>query len=203
MGPAASGGRNREGSTFGGIRDTIAVWHILYTGNFPIVPEDECWIPARTDPVKLSIVPIGGIHIFIGETVDSDGNALAGNADATAAEQDAVAKIRFEMQELPEEDFALDLENSKPTQSIPEQESTVEDQCRSTWVSQVLEKQRCHFVHFLGHKPGSALPEEGAGPVQAEDAGGKTITPSTRRVLETTPSTGRKPETRMNQFSVA
>ncbi|KAK1695161.1 hypothetical protein QYE76_011858 [Lolium multiflorum] len=34
----------------------------------------------RSNPVKLSIVPIGGIHIFIGETVDSDGNALPRDA---------------------------------------------------------------------------------------------------------------------------
>jgi hypothetical protein len=35
------------------------------------------------------------------------------------------------MQELPKEDSALDLEISKPTQSAPMQETTVEDQCRS------------------------------------------------------------------------
>ncbi|KAK1681526.1 hypothetical protein QYE76_042374 [Lolium multiflorum] len=122
--------------------------------------------PPRSNPVKLSIVPIGGIHIFIGETVDSDG--LVSNADATAAEQDAVAKFRSESQELPKEDSALDLKNFKPTQSAPEQEITVEDQCRSAWVSQVLEKQRCHFVHFIAHTAGAAPQEDGAGPVQVE-----------------------------------
>ena len=111
----------------GSYDDTIAVGRVLYTGNLPIIPPDECWIPARTDPVKLSIIPIGGIHIFIGETVDSDGNALVSSAATTAAEQDAAAKIRSEMQELPKEDFALDLEISTPTQSAPEQETTVED----------------------------------------------------------------------------
>ncbi|KAK1580655.1 hypothetical protein QYE76_071959 [Lolium multiflorum] len=152
----------------GSYDDTIAVGRVLYAGNLPIVPPDECWIPARTNPVKLSIVPIGGIHIFIGETVDSDGNPLVSNADATAAELDAVAKIRSEMQELPKEDSASDLEISKPTQSAPEQETTVEDQCRSAWVSQVLEKQRCHFVHFLAHTAGTAPQEDGAGPEQVE-----------------------------------
>ena len=156
VGPAASGGRNREGSAMGSYDDTIAVGRVLYTGNLPIVPPDECWIPAKTNPVKLSIVPVGGIHIFIGETVDSDGNAVVSSPDATAAEQDAVAKIRSEMQELPKEDSSLDLEKSKPTQSAPEQEIKVEDQCRSAWVSQVLEKQRCHFVHFLAHTAGTA-----------------------------------------------
>ncbi|KAK1607805.1 hypothetical protein QYE76_031478 [Lolium multiflorum] len=56
----------------GSYDDTIAVGRVLYAGNFPIVPPDECWIPAKTNPVKLSIVPIGGIHIFIA-AVDSDG----------------------------------------------------------------------------------------------------------------------------------
>jgi hypothetical protein len=86
---------------------------VLYAGNLPIVPSDECWIPARTNPVKLSIVPVGGIHIFISETVDSDGNALVSNADAIAAERVAVAKNRSETQELPMEDSALDLEKSR------------------------------------------------------------------------------------------
>ncbi|KAK1641908.1 hypothetical protein QYE76_059713 [Lolium multiflorum] len=32
-------------------------------------------VMTRTNPVKLSIIPIGRIHIFIGEIIDSDGNA--------------------------------------------------------------------------------------------------------------------------------
>src|SRR5215203_4537840 len=176
VGPEASGGRNREGSAMGSYDDSIAVGRVLYAGNFPIVPPDEFWIPARSKPVKLSIVPIGGIHIFIGETVDSDGNALVSNADASAAELDAVAKIRSESQELPKEGFALDQEKSKPTQSAPEQEKTVEDQCRSAWVSQVLEKQRCHFVHFLAHTAGDALHQDEADPLQVE-APGNNVAP--------------------------
>ena len=160
----------------GSYDDSIAVGRVLYAGNFPIVPPDEFWIPARTNPVKLSIVPIGGIHIFIGETVDSDGNALVSNADATAAELDAVAKIRSESQELLKEGSALDQEKSKPTQSAPEQEKTVEDQCRSAWVSQVLEKQRCHFVHFIAHTAGAAPQQVGAGPGQVE-APGNNVAP--------------------------
>lgn len=52
-----------------------------------------------------------------------------------------------------------------------QQEKAVEDQRRSTWVSQVLEKQRCHFVHFLAHTPGSTSPKEAAGSGQMEGAG--------------------------------
>jgi hypothetical protein len=65
----------------------------VYAGNFPIVPSDKCWIPASTDPVKLSIIPIDGIHIFIGETIDSDRNTLVSTASTTATELDAAAKI--------------------------------------------------------------------------------------------------------------
>ncbi|KAK1648151.1 hypothetical protein QYE76_065956 [Lolium multiflorum] len=133
----------------GSYDDTIAVGRVLYAGNLPIVPPDECWIPAKTDPVKLSIVPVGGIHIFIGETVDSDGNPL---------------------------------------------EVTVEDQCRSAWVSQVLEKQRFHFVHFLAHTAGTAPHGVGAGPVQVEvpennaapdqqEAVGESETPAEESIL--------------------
>ncbi|KAK1626676.1 hypothetical protein QYE76_000991 [Lolium multiflorum] len=146
----------------GSYDDSIAVGRVLYAGNFAIVPPDECWIPAKTDPVKLSIVPIGGIHIFIGETVDSDGNALVSRADATAAEQthreDPIREGNFQGR------FRLRSEKSNPTQS-PEQEIKVEDQCRSSWVSQVLEKERCHFVHFLAHT-GAAPQEAEAGPMQ-------------------------------------
>ncbi|KAK1668085.1 hypothetical protein QYE76_056244 [Lolium multiflorum] len=177
VGPEASGGRNREGSAMGSYDDSIAVGRVLYAGNFPIVPPDKFWIPARSNPVKLSIVPIGGIHIFIGETVDSDGNALVSNADASAAELDAVAKIRSESQELPKKGSALDQEKSKPTQSAPEQEKTVEDQCRSAWVSQVLEKQRCHFVHFLAHTAGDALHQDEADPLQVEGPGNNVDLP--------------------------
>ena len=47
----------------------------------------------------------------------------------------------------------------------------MEDQCRSAWVSQVLEKQRCHFVHFLAHTAGTAPLQEEAEPMQVEATG--------------------------------
>jgi hypothetical protein len=53
----------------GTFSDSISVGLSLYARNFPIVPQDECWIPAKIDPIKLSIIPIDVIHIFIGETV--------------------------------------------------------------------------------------------------------------------------------------
>ena len=131
MGQEAFGGRNRAGSAFAGIGDTVAVGRVQYYGCFPFVPLDECWIPARTNVVKLSIIPFGGFHIFIGETADHGGISQVSSADPTAKEQVVAEQIRSEMLECPK-DSALDLENSKPTQSAPEQEITVEDQCRST-----------------------------------------------------------------------
>jgi hypothetical protein len=59
VGPVASGG----------IGDTIAIGRVLYARNIPIVPNDECWISARENAVHCSVIPIGGIHIFIGETL--------------------------------------------------------------------------------------------------------------------------------------
>ena len=84
------------------------------------------WIPARTNAVRLSIVPFGGFHIFIGETADHGGNSQVSNTDLTAEDLVAAEQIRSEMLEPPR-DSSLDLENSKPTQSAPEQEITVED----------------------------------------------------------------------------
>jgi hypothetical protein len=84
------------------------VGRVLCADNFSIVPRDECWIPVRTDPVKLSIVPIGGIHIFIGEAVNFDGSALVSSA-RTAIEPDTFAEIRSE-QDPPMAGIALDQE---------------------------------------------------------------------------------------------
>ncbi|KAK1597816.1 hypothetical protein QYE76_017651 [Lolium multiflorum] len=52
---AASGG---EGFAMGSYDDSIFVGRVLYAGNFPFVPPDEFWIRARSNPIKLSVVPI-------------------------------------------------------------------------------------------------------------------------------------------------
>jgi hypothetical protein len=68
MGQNASGARIQVGSAFAGIGDTIAIGRVLYDSGFPIVPADNLWVPARKDPARFTVVPIGDIHIFIGET---------------------------------------------------------------------------------------------------------------------------------------
>ena len=129
VGPVASGGRNRAGSIFADIGDTVAIGRVQYYGRFPFIPPDECWIPARTNPDRLSIIPFGGFHIFIGETADHGGNSQVSSSVPTAEGLVAAAQIRSETPEPPRRDSALDPKNSKPTQSAPEQEITVEDRC--------------------------------------------------------------------------
>jgi hypothetical protein len=68
VGQNASGARIQAGSAFAGIGDTVAIECVLYDSGFPIVPVDNLWVPAREDPTRFTVVPIGDIHIFIGET---------------------------------------------------------------------------------------------------------------------------------------
>jgi hypothetical protein len=68
MGQNTPGARIQMGSSFAGIGGTVAIGHVLYDSGFPIIPVDNLWVPARENPDRFSIVPIGDIHIFIGET---------------------------------------------------------------------------------------------------------------------------------------
>ena len=80
---------------FMGIGETVAIGHVLFSDNFPIVPPDEFWIPAKRNPTRCSIVPIGDIHLFIGET-DSGTSSLgvrgASRPARTAYGQDTFAE---------------------------------------------------------------------------------------------------------------
>jgi hypothetical protein len=67
MGQNASGARIQAGSAFAGIGNTVAIGRVLYDSGFPIVPADNLWVPAREDPTRFTVIPIGDIHIFIGE----------------------------------------------------------------------------------------------------------------------------------------
>jgi hypothetical protein len=68
VGLSASGAWIQAGSAFVDIGDTVAIGCVLYDSGFPIVPVDNLWVPAREDPARFTIIPIGDIHIFIGET---------------------------------------------------------------------------------------------------------------------------------------
>jgi hypothetical protein len=58
----------QAGSAFAGISDTVAIGCVLYDSGFPIVPEENLWVPARKNYACIFVVLIGDIHIFIGET---------------------------------------------------------------------------------------------------------------------------------------
>jgi hypothetical protein len=68
MGHSTSAAWIRAGFAFTGIGDTIAIGRVLNDSGFPIVPADNLWVPARENPARFTIVLIGDIHIFIGET---------------------------------------------------------------------------------------------------------------------------------------
>jgi hypothetical protein len=68
VGLSTSGTRIQAGSAFAGIGDTVAIGCVVYNSGFPIIPADNLWVPAREDPTRFTVVPIGDIHIFIGET---------------------------------------------------------------------------------------------------------------------------------------
>ena len=89
------------GSTFAGISNTVAVGRVQYYGRVPFVPPGECWIPARTNAVKLSIILFGGFHIFIGETAEHGENSQVSSTDLTAEELVAAEQIRLRRGNLP------------------------------------------------------------------------------------------------------
>ena len=130
MGREALGAWIQAGSAFAGIGDTVAIGRVLYAGNLPVVPNDEFWIPARVRPNRCTIVPIGGVHIFIGETDDQDEGAAPRPA-RTAIEMDAFAEDQSG-QDPPMAGSALDRKNSRPTQTALGQEMSVKDQSGST-----------------------------------------------------------------------
>jgi hypothetical protein len=49
---------------------------------------------------------------------------------------------------------------SRPAQTTHVLDMSVENQCRPTWVSQVLEKQSYHFVPYIGSMFGSSPSED-------------------------------------------
>jgi hypothetical protein len=141
------------GSAFVGINDTITVRRALYADKYPIILNDACWILAKDDAVHCSIVPIDVIQLFISKT--SGSARFAGTSPArTVSETDTLEGNRS-WHDPSMARSALDL-NSRPTETAPVLDMMVEDQCKSTWVSKVLEKQRCHFVHYTGSTSGSA-----------------------------------------------
>jgi hypothetical protein len=160
MGQNASGARIQVGSAFAGIGDTVSIGRVLYDSGFPIIPADNLWVPAREDPARFTVIPIGDIHIFIGET------------DLTPATETNFRRIGMAATpkrtafELDTEEESSDLELSKlsrsdlktnPTQPALEVEEVVDD-CYESAMSNTLtlETPRYCLVAFVDTTSGSA-----------------------------------------------
>jgi hypothetical protein len=169
MGQNASGARIQAGSAFVGIGNTVAIGRVLYDSGFPIVPADNLWVPAREDPTQFTVVPIGDIHIFIGETSPTPTTktnfwriGMAKTPKRTAFELDT----EEESSDLELfKSSGLDLK-SNPTQPALEEEEVV-DRCESAMSNLALETPRYCLVAFTGITLGSTS--------NGEDSPGESI----------------------------
>jgi hypothetical protein len=165
VGQNASGARIQAGSAFTGISDTIAIGHVLYDFGFPIVPEDNLWVLARENPAQFTVVPIGDIHIFIGET-----NPTPATKDDFQRIDMAETPIRaaFEL-DTKEESSDLELFKSSrsdlktnSTQPALEVEEVVDDHYESSMGNLSLETPWYCLVAFAGTTSGSASNGDGS-----------------------------------------
>jgi hypothetical protein len=136
MGQNASGARIQAGSAFAGIGGTVTIRCVHYDSGFPIIPADNFWVPARENPARFSIVPIGDIHIFIIETNPTP--AMETNFRWIGMPE-APIRTAFEL-DTEEESSDLGLSKShgldlkaNPTQPALEIEEVVEDRYESSW----------------------------------------------------------------------
>src|SRR4051812_15209732 len=132
---------------FAGIGKTVAISRVLFSGNVPIVPPDEFWIPAKTNPMRYSIVPIKDIHLFIGET--DSGTSSLGVGGASRPAQTAYGPNTFAegmMSDLSLEIANKDRKNLRLTQTAPVQDITVEDRCKSAGFVRASGQQRLKFI---------------------------------------------------------
>jgi hypothetical protein len=170
MGQNASGAWIQAGSAFAGIGDTVTIGRILYDSGFPIVPADNLWVPAREDPARFTIVLIGDIHIFIGETNPTPATktnfwriGMVETPKRTTFELDMEEESSdLELPKL----SGLDLKNN-PTQPALEVEEMVVDRCESAMSNLALETPRYCLVAFRGITLGSTS--------NGEDSPGESI----------------------------
>src|SRR3954468_14281192 len=117
---------------FAGIGETVAISRVLFSGNVPIVPPDEFWIPAKTKPTRCSIVPIGDIHLFIGETDSGTSSLGVGGASRpvwTTYGQDTFAE--GSMSDLSLEFAGKDRKASRPARTAHRQDTLAEGDRKS------------------------------------------------------------------------
>jgi hypothetical protein len=159
MGQNASGAWIQAGSAFAGIGDTVTIGHVLYDSSFPIVPAHNLWVPAREDPTRLTVIPIGDIHIFIGETGLTPATetnfwriGMAETPKRPAFELDTKEKSsNLELSKLSRSDL-----KTNPTQPAQEVEEVVDDRYDSAMNNLALKTPRYCLVAFTGTTSGSA-----------------------------------------------
>ena len=132
VGPEASEDRIQEGSAFAGIGETIAIGRVRYAGNQPFVLADEYWIPAREAPTRFAIVPVGDVHIFIGEVGNASDSFYPGEMTPTMRTtlgQETIVEYET-MQELSalvtKSDPAKKLPSAPVSRTAPEAETAAE-----------------------------------------------------------------------------
>jgi hypothetical protein len=170
MGQNESGARIQAGSAFAGIGDTVAIRRVLYDCDFPIVPADNLCVPAREDPARFTVVPIGDIHIFIGETNPTPATetnfwriGMAETPKRTAFKLDTEEESSdLEIPKLSRSDL-----KNNPTQPALEVEEVVVDRCESAMSNLALETPRYCLVAFTGITSGSTS--------NGEDSRGESI----------------------------
>jgi hypothetical protein len=159
MGHNTSGARIQAGSAFAGIGDTVAIRRVLYDSGFPIVPADNLWVLGRENPIRFTVVLIGDIHIFIGETDPTPTTktnfrwiGMAETPKRTAFKLDTEEESSdLELSKLSRSDL-----KTNPTQPALEVEEVVDDRCESTMNNLALDTPRYGLVAFAGTTSGSA-----------------------------------------------
>jgi hypothetical protein len=165
MGQNASGARIQAGSAFTGIGDTVAIGCILYDSGFSIVPADNLWVPARENPARFTIIPVGDIHIFIEETNPTP-------AMETDFRRIGMAETPLRTAfEIDTKDESSDLElfessgsdlKTNPTQPALEVEEVVDDRYESAMGNLALETLWYCLVAFAGTTSRSASNGDGS-----------------------------------------
>src|SRR3954463_5504326 len=112
---------------FAGTGKTVSISRVLFSGNVPIVPPDEFWIPTKKNPTRCSIVPIEDIHLFIGKT-DSGTSSLGVGGTSRPARiaygQDTF--VEGSMSDLSSEFAGKDRKASRPTRTAYGQDTSTE-----------------------------------------------------------------------------
>src|SRR3954463_6732072 len=121
MGQVTFGASFQAESTRAGISETIAMGHMVYTSDVPLILLDETCIPASKPVTTYTIMSIGEIDIYLGFAEPAQPTLEV----MTMAEEKSRSTLSAEAEE-----FRVS-EKIKPTQPTPAMEEEVEEESRS------------------------------------------------------------------------